>query len=927
MTYYNYLGQPMPETPNPTVSVSGNGGNDQTITAPAGGALVVSGLGQNNVLVGGTGTDEFVVQDPTDTVQVAPNLGGVDEIYTYNIPYTLPANVNNLVVNGPYDYGAGNGGNDLIVAGDATGITLYGGGGNSVLVGGNGQDYFLVPAGGGNDVIYNWNSQDIIRLPGTSFATFAQVQAAMTQVGPDVQLQVDPNDVLIIRNTTVSQFTGSNFYLKFDPSVLGAMTFDAEFNQPVQFYNPTTGQGQFLTNFDRGPVSDIDNYTLTSNNESEVYVTPSFAGGGNQAFGINPFSSANGVLTITASLLPEQDQTLAWGRQIASGMLSTKDIFEQKYGYFEIDASFPQTPGAWPAFWMTTDTASGQEADITESLGSTPNEDDVRDYSSSIYSIENALKPGNPAGFHTYGLLWTPTTLEYTYDGAVVMVAPTPSTWTNPMYMILDLAFGGWAGQWSASQLPSDMQIAWIRAYSLADGASQVYTGVPPGESSTGSSSDPPAPSGTIQAADSGTELAGASGYADSVMLTTGQIALTAAEQVAGGGGQTGAGLEYDSGTGAQDGATITLQGYASPGGTMDPTITALPGGYWAVTYEGQGAPGDFEVYNSNGQAVFTYNPQFSQGTPEFYPMASSGYVVTNPAWSGQFAFVTGSGAWDWIPDQAVNGSPTTPSGIEALSNNGFVAWYQGSTELDVYSSTGAKVASAMLGASNSSFAMNLAALSGGDFATAWLQQPAAGSSNWELTFQTFGATGAPITTATGVAVDQDPWHTQIEVLAGANTEQAILLWSQGGALWGVEAQGSAIGTPTALLAGSLDATKAVALSNGDIALAWIETDSGVRHVWADVINPATMTGVLQELGQGDSDLHLVAVGAGFAASWQSAGQYEARGYDGAGNYGPVASVSGDFIGVDAAGQIVAVGPDGHGGALLQHYNVSFTGI
>ena len=325
------------------------------------------------------------------------------------------------------------------MVGNDNGMTLYGGGGNDVLVGGSGQDNFLAPADSGNDVIYNWNSSDDIRLPGTSFTTFAQVQAAMTQVGPDVQLQVDPNDVLVIRNTTISQFTASNFLLKFDPSVLGPMTFDAEFNQPPQFYNYTTKTGQFVTDYSHNWL-DPNNYTLTGNGESEVYVTPSFQGGGDTPLGLNPFSSSDGVLNISASLIPQNEQSLTWGRQIASGMLSTEGIFEQKYGFFEIDAAFPETPGSWPAFWMTTDKVTGQEADITESLGSTPGVDDVRDYSSTTFDIQDALEPGNPTGFHTYGLLWTPTTLTYYYDGYAVMQTPTPTSWTDPMYMIANLA-------------------------------------------------------------------------------------------------------------------------------------------------------------------------------------------------------------------------------------------------------------------------------------------------------------------------------------------------------------------------------------------------------------------------------------------------------------------------------------------------------
>lgn len=914
MTYYNYLGQPMPETPTQSVSVSGNGGNDQTITAPAGGALVVSGTGTDNTLVGGSGSDEFIVQDPSDIVQVAPGLGGVDEIYTYNDSYTLPANVQNLEVTGTLNYAAGNSGANLIMVSNDNGMTLYGGGGNDVLVGGNGQDNFLVPADSGNDVIYNWNASDVIRLPGTSFATFAQVQAAMSQVGSDVKLQVDPNDVLIIRNTTVSQFTASNFLLKFDPSVLGNLTFDAEFNQPPQFYNYTTGTGQFTTDWSRNWL-DPNNYTLTGNQESEVYVTPSFQGAGDAPLGLNPFSTSNGVLTITASLVPQNEQSLTWGRQIASGMLSTEGTFEQKYGFFEMDASFPQTPGTWPAFWMTDDNyANHQEADITESLGAAPNVDDVRDYSTQMYSVQNALKPGDPSGFHTYGLLWTPTTLTYYYDGYAVMQAPTPTTWTDPMYMIANLAMGGYGGQWNNSQLPAQMQIAWIRAYGLADGSSQTTYGAPP------------TPLGAIQLAGSAAELANATGYTDAAMTTAGQIVLTTSNALQGG-AHTGSGDLYDSVTSAQDGSPVALQGFAPAGDTMDPQITPLAGGYWQVSYAGAGAPQDLEVYNASGTLVFDYNQSFTQGDPLFSPLTGSGFVVTDPSYNHEFLYVTGGGAWDWLPEQQVNGAYANPSGIVPLTDNDFVAWYQGSSEIDLYNTAGTKTAVA-LGAPASTFAMDVAALPNGAFGVAWLAQPSAGSSNYELTFETFDASGAALTSAVGVAQDFDPYHSQIEVMPTGLANQAILMWSQGGNVEAVTATGSSVGSASSIITGTLDQYTATSLGNGDIVLDWFQSQNGVNSLMVDVINASTLQGSIQDLGPASGDAHLVAVGnGGFAASWMLNGQYEARGYDGKGDYGPVASVTGDFVGVDSQGQIVAVGPDGHGGAMMQHYSVSFTGV
>jgi beta-glucanase (GH16 family) len=935
VTYYNYLGQPMPESASSSVDVSGNGSDGQTLYAPAGGALIDSGAGVNNLLVGNTGDDTFIVRDASDTVQVASGLGGVDTIAAFGVSYALPANVQNLTVSGTYNYAEGNSGANLITVTNDDGMTLYGGGGNDVLVGGFGQDYFLDPANSGNDVIYNFNSKDIVRLPGTSFSNFSQVQAAMTQVGSDVKLQVDANDVLIFRNMTIGQFSASNFLYKFDPSVLGKMTFDAEFNAPPQFWNYSTNTGQWITHYAYG-LDNQNSFTLTGNAESEVYVDPSFKGQGTTALGLNPFSTSNGVLTITGSMMTPAQQAAAWGQPIASGMLSTEGIFEQKYGYFEINAAFPETKGAWPAFWMNND-KGGQEADIGEARGVTPNLDYVRDYSSSTYSIVNALKSGDPSGFHTYGLLWTPTTLTYYYDGYAVMTAPTPTTWTDPMYMIANLAFGGWGGKWDPSSLPASMQIDWVRAYALADGSSQVINGTPPplanenmpppttgGGSGSGSGSGstppppppPPPPGGAIQAAGSATALAGSAHYTDAELLSNGSIALTAASPL-GGGAANGVAHEYDHGTGAQIGGTIALQGFASSGMTMDPVISALSGGYWEVTYAGTNAPANVEIYDQSGHLVSS-SPSLT-----FTPMNGGGFVAEAPSWNGQFAFITASGAWDWIQEQTVNGAKVAPSGVTALSNGGFADWYQGSSVIDVYGANGAHTAAVHLGAPAAGFAMNLAALPNGDFAAAWVTQTSSGG--WELELQTFNASGGAITAATNVVADADPWHTQIKLIPTGQPDQAVLLWSQGGAIWGVTATGSTVGTATPIIAGSLNQVTETTLSNGNIVLTWLQHDNGVQDLWAEVVSPSTLRGTAVELGQADGQVHVVATAdGGFAASWHLGSQIEARGYDGHGDYGAVASVSGDFLGFDATtGQIVAVGPDGHGGAVLQHYTLT----
>jgi beta-glucanase (GH16 family) len=82
--------------------------------------------------------------------------------------------------------------------------------------------------------------------------------------------------------------------------------------------------------------------------------------------------------------------------------------------------------------------------------------------------VTSIVSVSNPDGFHTYGLLWTPDKLVWTYDGVQVAETATPSDMNKPMYMLVDLAVGGLAGT-PPDHLatPAEMKIDYVRAYTL----------------------------------------------------------------------------------------------------------------------------------------------------------------------------------------------------------------------------------------------------------------------------------------------------------------------------------------------------------------------------------------------------------------------------------------------------------------------------
>jgi beta-glucanase (GH16 family) len=82
----------------------------------------------------------------------------------------------------------------------------------------------------------------------------------------------------------------------------------------------------------------------------------------------------------------------------------------------------------------------------------------------------SAVKVPSTDGFHTYGVLWDQDQIVWYFDDVAVAHADTPSDMHGPMYMLVNLAVGGMAGEPSdAFADGSGMHIDYIHAYSLQD--------------------------------------------------------------------------------------------------------------------------------------------------------------------------------------------------------------------------------------------------------------------------------------------------------------------------------------------------------------------------------------------------------------------------------------------------------------------------
>jgi beta-glucanase (GH16 family) len=173
-------------------------------------------------------------------------------------------------------------------------------------------------------------------------------------------------------------------------------------------------------------------------------------------------------------------------RNFTSARLQTLHKFELSYGLLEARIQVPAGRGLLPQFWMLGNDAyrpggwpACGEIDAMEVLGSKPNT-----VAGTIHgpwpSAPNGLGGSTSsavplsAGFHVYGVEWSPTRISFLLDGTVYATVtpsrlPAGSPWPfrHPFFLVLDLAVGGvWPGSPDArTAWPARMSVDWVRAW------------------------------------------------------------------------------------------------------------------------------------------------------------------------------------------------------------------------------------------------------------------------------------------------------------------------------------------------------------------------------------------------------------------------------------------------------------------------------
>jgi beta-glucanase (GH16 family) len=195
-------------------------------------------------------------------------------------------------------------------------------------------------------------------------------------------------------------------------------------------------------------------------------------------------SVRNGKLRITASAgrPKEAPKSVKQGGKwyqidYTSGAVNTSGKFSVTDAFVEARIKTSGVRGTWPAFWLLSEKGKWPpEIDIMENPVKDGGDAGRRWYYNFHYGADWKAHQSfggskvNPKGldddFHTYGMAWSGNYIEFYFDGKKVARynRGEPNTAKN-MYLILNLAVGGWGGKPAEPFPKTSMEVDWVRVY------------------------------------------------------------------------------------------------------------------------------------------------------------------------------------------------------------------------------------------------------------------------------------------------------------------------------------------------------------------------------------------------------------------------------------------------------------------------------
>ncbi len=190
-----------------------------------------------------------------------------------------------------------------------------------------------------------------------------------------------------------------------------------------------------------------------------------------------------------------------------SARLVTRGKAAWKYGRIEVRAKLPQGQGTWPAIWMLPEDnayggwAASGEIDIMEAVNLGTACDDCPGGSESTIlgtlhfgdlwpnnSLDSSemYAPEVLEGFNTFGIVWAPDQIEWTFNGKVFARKAADAWWSagsqergapfdQPFHLILNLAIGGGLperrglGGVDMNDFPKNLEIDWVRVWQCGE--------------------------------------------------------------------------------------------------------------------------------------------------------------------------------------------------------------------------------------------------------------------------------------------------------------------------------------------------------------------------------------------------------------------------------------------------------------------------
>jgi beta-glucanase (GH16 family) len=247
------------------------------------------------------------------------------------------------------------------------------------------------------------------------------------------------------------------------PSGTWTCAFDDEFDQDTTL-NPKFWQPQLTA---------TSAYTTGSSPNNPCYVD-------------NPstINFSNGALNLSVVPVANASCSGAFNSSYQAGMITSYQLYDQQYGFFEVSAKMPASTvaGLQETLWLypENEQASSGEIDYAEFFSSNPTLDiptlhypgqsSSTDPNYTSYSCSL-----NPATYNTYALMWTPTNLTVYYNGNVCISDNysklAPNSFNTPDMLSFTAALGvnlpgdSANAVTSATQTPATTSIQWVRTW------------------------------------------------------------------------------------------------------------------------------------------------------------------------------------------------------------------------------------------------------------------------------------------------------------------------------------------------------------------------------------------------------------------------------------------------------------------------------